>query len=393
MGQSTKSTFTWPFFEQDEIDAVVAVLKSGKVNYWTGEEGKTFEKEFSDYIGTRYAVALSNGTIALELALRAIGIGGEDEVVVSPRTFIATAGAVMLRGARPVFADVDRESGNITAETIRPVLSDRTRAIIPVHLAGWPCDMDPIMELAREKGLIVIEDCAQAQGAEYKGRKVGSIGDIGCFSFCQDKIITTGGEGGMVTTDNKEYWERVWSFKDHGKNYNTVFNKKHPPGFRWLHETLGTNARMTEMQAAIGRVVLRKLPHRLKIRRRNAGIYARRFSTLSALYLPAPPSDLKHAYYRYYFYVFPEKLKPDWDRDRIMKEVTARGRPCFSGTCCEVYREKVFTEAGLQPGERLSNARFLTDNSLMLPVHPALRREDIEDIAGTVAGIVEEVTA
>jgi len=383
----------WPFFEKDEIEAVVTVLTSGKVNYWTGEEGRNFEKEFAGFVGTRHAVALANGTVAIELALRAAEIGEGDEVIVPPRSFIATAGVVMLCGARPVFADVDRESGNITAETIRLVLTDRIRAIIPVHLAGRPCEMDPIMKLAKEHGLVVIEDCAQAHGAEYHGRRVGAIGDMGAFSFCQDKIITTGGEGGMVTTNNREYWERVWSFKDHGKSYEAVFNREYPPGFRWLHESIGTNARMTEMQAAIGRVALRKLPRWLEVRRRNAGIYTRRFSGLSALHLPKVPSGFNHACYRYYFYVVPERLKSGWDRDRIMREVNALGRPCFSGTCCEIYLEKAFVKAGLQPDERLPNARFLTENSLMLPVHPALNSEDVEDIADTVACVVERATA
>ena len=390
MEQRNKPSPNWPFFERDEIDAVVAVLKSGKVNYWTGEEGKNFEKEYADYTGTRYAVALSNGTVALELALKAAGVGEGDEVVVAPRTFIATASAVALCGARPVFADLDRESGNITAETIRPVLTSRTRAIIPVHLGGWPCDMDPIMELARKNGLVVIEDCAQAHGAEYHGRPVGSIGDMGAFSFCQDKIITTGGEGGMITTDNEEYWNRIWSLKDHGKSYQAVFNSEHPPGFRWLHESFGTNARMTEMQAAIGRIAVAKLPRWLEIRRRNAEIYARHLSGLSALHIPTPSEDIKHAWYRFYLYVIPERLKPDWSRDRIMLELEKSGRPGRSGTCCEIYREKAFSGADLQPKERLPQARWLTENSLMLPVHPALSGEEIEDIAETVSRVVKE---
>jgi dTDP-4-amino-4,6-dideoxygalactose transaminase len=392
MEQRKISFPTWPFFEQDEIDAVVAVLKSGKVNYWTGEEGKNFEKEYADYTGTRYSVALSNGTIALELALKAAGIGEEDEVVVAPRTFIATASAVALRGARPVFADVDRERGNITAETIRPVLTSRTRAIIPVHLGGWPCDMDPIMELARENGLVVIEDCAQAHGAEYHGRRVGSIGDMGAFSFCQDKIITTGGEGGMITTDNEEYWNLIWSLKDHGKSYQAVFNREHPPGFRWLHESFGTNARMTEMQAAIGRRALSKLPRWLEIRRRNAEIYTRHLSGLSAVHIPTPSVDIKHAWYRFYLYVIPERLKSDWSRDRIMNEIGKLGRPGLSGTCCEIYLEKAFSAMDLCPVDRLPNARWLTENSLMLPVHPALSSGDIEDIAETVARVIEEAS-
>ncbi len=392
MKERTEPYSNWPFFEPDEIAAVVKVLKSGKVNYWTGDEGKSFEQEFADFTGSRYAVALSNGTVSLELALTAAGVEEGDEVVVAPRTFIATAGAAVLRGARPVFADVDRDSGNITAETIRTVLTSRTRAIIPVHLGGWPCDMDPIIELARGKKLVVIEDCAQALGAEYHGRKAGSIGDIGSFSFCQDKIITTGGEGGMVTTDNPEYWERIWSLKDHGKSFQAVFNRTHPPGFRWLHESIGTNARMTEMQAAIGRVALKKLSRWLDIRRHHAGIYDRRLAGLPALYIPVPPPGMRHAYYRYYAYLVPDRLKPGWDRDRIIRELSDRGYPGRSGTCCEIYREKAFEREDLRPARPLPNARFLSGHSLMLPVHPALSAEDVKDIADQVARILEEAT-
>jgi len=392
MKEREEPFLSWPFFEDDEIAAALAVLKSGKVNYWTGEEGKSFEKEYAAYTGTRYAIALSNGTVALEMALKAAGVGEGDEVVVAPRTFIASASSVALCGARPIFSDVDRESGNISAATISPVLTSRTRAIIPVHLGGWPCDMDPIMDLARKNGLVVIEDCAQAHGAKYHGRRVGSIGDMGAFSFCQDKIITTGGEGGMITTDNEDYWERIWSFKDHGKSYQAVFNREHPPGFRWLHESFGTNARMTEMQASIGRVALTKLPRWLGMRRRNAEIYTRLLSGLSAIHIPNPPLDIKHACYRFYLYIIPERLKPDWSRDRIMNEVGKLGRPGLSGTCCEIYLEQAFSAAELQPGDRLPNARWLTENSLMLPVHPALSREDIEDIAGTVAQVVKEAS-
>src|SRR5208282_1519874 len=263
---------SWPYFEADEIEAAASVLRSGKVNYWTGDLGRRFEDEFAAYVGCRHAVALSNGTVALELALHALGVGAEDEVITTSRTFIASASCAVMRGARPVLADVDRDSQNITAETIRAALSPRTKAIIAVHLAGWPCDMDPILRLAGERGLKVIEDCAQALGATYKGRPVGSMGDAAAFSFCQDKIMTTGGEGGMMTTHNEEVWKRAWSFKDHGKSYDAVHRRAHPPGFRWLHESFGTNWRMTEMQSAIGRVALRKVAAWVEIRRRNAAI-------------------------------------------------------------------------------------------------------------------------
>ena len=248
----------WPYFSQDEIDAVTRVLNSGRVNYWTGDEGRQFEAEFAAFVGCKHAVAVANGTVALELALEALGIGPGDEVVVTSRTFIASASCAVMRGATPVMADVDWDSQNITAETIRAVLSPRTRAIIAVHLAGWPCDMDPILEIAREHGLKVIEDCAQALGAVYKGRPVGSMGDVNAFSFCQDKILTTGGEGGMLTTNHTDLWSRAWAFKDHGKSYEAVYRRQHPPGYRWLHESFGTNWRLTEMQSAMGRVLLQE---------------------------------------------------------------------------------------------------------------------------------------
>lgn len=262
----------WPYYSADEINAVNAVLCSGKVNYWTGEECRQFEKEFASFCNCSYAIALANGTVALELALRALDIGSGDEVVVPSRTFVATASSVVNCGARPVFADVDRHSQNITADTIQKVLSSNTKAIIPVHLAGWPCDMDTILELAAKYKLKVIEDCAQAHGATYKGRPVGSLGDVAAFSFCQDKIISTGGEGGMLVTNNQDIWNKAWSFKDHGKSYDAIYNQTHPPGFRWLHRSFGSNLRMTEMQAAIGRMQLRKLPQWHKQRNLNAEV-------------------------------------------------------------------------------------------------------------------------
>ena len=243
----------WPSFSGEEADAVKNVLLSNKVNYWTGDESRKFEHEFAKWCGVSHAVALANGTLALDAALKALGIGPGDEVVVTPRTFIASISCVVNAGAKPVFADVDADSGNITAESIAKVLTSKTKAIICVHLAGWPCDMDPIMAVAERHHLKVIEDCAQAHGAVYKGRSVGSIGHIGAWSFCQDKIMTTGGEGGMVTTNDEILWRKMWAYKDHGKSYEAVYEREHPPGFRWVHESFGTNWRMLEVQAAIGR--------------------------------------------------------------------------------------------------------------------------------------------
>ena len=260
----------WPCFTQEEADAVHRVLLSQKVNYWTGRECREFECEFAAWLGTTYAVALANGTLALDVALKAMGVGQGDEVVVTPRTFLASASCVVTAGATPVFADVDPESQNITADTIRAVLTPRTKVVICVHLAGMPCDLDPIMALAAEKGLYVIEDCAQAHGARYKGRAVGSIGHVGTWSFCQDKIMTTGGEGGMVTTSDRELWSRMWSYKDHGKSWEAVYERQHPPGFRWVHESFGTNWRMLEMQAVIGRIQLKRMADWTAARTANA---------------------------------------------------------------------------------------------------------------------------
>lgn len=387
-----QNIFSWPYYEQDEIDAVTKVLSSGKVNYWTGEEGKLFEKEFAEFVGTKYAVALANGTLALEAALLGLDIGSGDEVIVTPRTFMASASCVVMCGATPVFADVDPISQNITAEMIKRVITPKTKAIICVHLAGWPCDMDPILALAKEHNLKVIEDCAQAHGAEYKGRKVGSIGDIGAFSFCQDKIMTTGGEGGMLTTNDKDLWEWVWSFKDHGKNYDTVFHHKHPPGFRWLHEDFGTNWRLTEMQSAIGRLQLRKLPNWLERRRRFAKMFNHAFQKIPGLRITIPDENIFHAYYRYYVFTQPENLKSDWSRDKIMQWIIEEGFPCFSGSCSEIYREKAFEKYQLQPKNRLTVAKILGDTSLMFLLHPTLTDELIERIADVTKRVMSQAS-
>lgn len=380
----------WPSFGAEEVEAAAAVLRSGKVNYWTGDEGRQFEREFADMVGCRHAIALTNGTVALELALYALGVGPGDEVVTTCRTFIASASAIVMRSATPVIADVDRESQNLTAETVRQVLTPRTRAIIAVHLAGWPCDMEPLMQLAREHGLKVIEDCAQAQGAIYRGRRVGSIGDIAAFSFCQDKIMSTGGEGGMLTTDDTALWERAWAFKDHGKSYQAVFQREHPPGFRWLHESFGTNWRLTEMQSAIGRVLLRKLPGWLEQRRRNAAILTDRLGRIPALRIPMPPKEVGHAYYKFYGFLNPERLRDGWTRDRIFETIAARGVPCFSGSCSEIYLEKAFQSAGLGPANRHSVARELGETSLMFLVHPTLRQADMEETCRVAAEVLDE---
>jgi dTDP-4-amino-4,6-dideoxygalactose transaminase len=376
----------WPSFGQAEIEAAASVLRSGKVNYWTGQEGRLFEKEFADFAGCRYAVALANGSVALELALYALEIGPGDEVIVPSRTFVASASCVAMRGATPVFADVDRDSQNITAESIRRALSPRTRAVVVVHLAGWPCEMDPILEVAKQYGLKVIEDCAQAQGAAYKGKPIGSIGHMAAFSFCQDKIMTTCGEGGMLTTNDPALWERAWSFKDHGKNHRAMSQPHTSSGFRWVHDSVGTNWRMTEMQSAVGRTLLSRIPEHLQRRRHLAGLLTRAFSRMPALRVTTPPPDVDHAYYKYYVFLRPERLQEGWNQLRIIEAINAEGVPCQAGSCSEIYLENAFQ--GLGPAMRLTTARELGETSLMFMVHPTLTEQDMQDVASAVEKVM-----
>jgi len=381
----------WPYYSENQIATVAEVLRSGKVNYWTGEEGRNFEKEFAEYCHTRYAVAVANGTVALELALRALDIGPGDDVVVPSSTFVATASAVALCGARPVFADVDPDSQNITVDTILPVLSPHTKAIIAVHLAGWPCEMDPILELAAKYNFKVIEDCAQAHGATYKGRPVGSLGDVAAFSFCQDKIISTGGEGGMLVTNNHKVWEKAWSFKDHGKSFAAVHSQHHLPGFRWLHHSFGTNLRMTEMQAAIGRLQLEKLPEWHSRRRQIAARLTRCFEKIPAFRVVKSPVHIEHAYYKYTVFVRSEVLNMEWNRDRIMGAINAEGIPCFTGSCAEVYLEKAFDSDHLRPANRLPVASKLGKTELSFLVHPTLLDDEIETTCEVVESVLMDV--
>ena len=370
----------WPCFSQEEADTVSSVLLSNKVNYWTGTEGREFEKEFAEFADTKYAIAVANGTLALDLALQALGLGKGDEVVVTSRTFIASISAIINAGATPVFADVELDSQNISRRTIEPVLTKKTKAIICVHLAGWPCEMEEIMSLANERELLVIEDCAQAHGTLYNGKSVGSFGHMSAWSFCQDKIMTTGGEGGMVTTNDELLWRKAWAYKDHGKSYAAVYEKEHPPGYRWLHESFGTNWRLTEMQSAIGRIQLKKMPHWTTVRNQHANKIHAVCNKYDWLRVPTLPQNIQHAYYKCYAFIRPEKLPRGITRDEVIKRLNEAQVPCFSGSCSEVYKEKAFDETDLRPKEPLKNAIELGDTSLMFLVHPTLTTQEIESI-------------
>jgi dTDP-4-amino-4,6-dideoxygalactose transaminase len=380
----------WPSFTKEEADKVSEVLLSNKVNYWTGKEGREFEKKFAAFADSKYAVALGNGTLALDIALKAMDIGAGDEVITTPRTFLASASSIVTADAKPVFADVDLNSQNITAESIDTVLTENTKAVIVVHLAGMPAEMDEIMALSKKHGFYVIEDCAQAHGAKYKGRSVGSIGHVGAWSFCQDKIMTTGGEGGMVTTNGEALWKAMWSYKDHGKSWDAIYNQEHSPGFRWLHTSFGTNWRMTEMQAAIGKIQLT----RMKLWTESRQCYAKQLDEVASQFelirLVEVPEYSEHAEYKHYMFIKPELLAEGWTRDRIVNEIVEAGVPCFQGSCSEVYLEKAFDDTGFRPKQRLVNAKELGETSLMFLVHPTLTSPEIDKSCVVLAKILKQ---
>jgi dTDP-4-amino-4,6-dideoxygalactose transaminase len=382
----------WPCYDDAEKAAVMEVMDTNKVNYWTGQECRKFEQEFASFAGTDYAVALANGTLALDLAWHALNMPKGSEVIVTSRTFMASVSSIVLAGLVPVFADVNLDSQNIDVASIAPLINAKTKAILCVHLAGWPCEMDGILVLAKQHELYVVEDCAQAHGASYRGKPVGSMGDIGAWSFCQDKIMTTVGEGGMVTTNNKAYWRLMWEFKDHGKSWDAVYEKQHPPGFRWLHETFGTNWRMTEIQATVGRQQLTKMPQWTATRTAYAMEILNAAKQCKALRVPGIPDYIQHAFYKCYVFVKPDELKEGWSRDRIIQSIEALGVPCFSGSCSEVYLEKAFTDSGLVPLNPLVNARKLGETSLMFLVHPTLKQTEIDLTCKVITQVMAEAS-
>lgn len=376
---------TWPHYEADEIAAATEVLTSGRVNQWTGEKVKAFERAFADYIGQPHGVAVFNGTVALELALIALGIGPGDEVIVTPRSFIASASTVTTVGATPIFADVDPDSGNISAETIAPMIGPRTRAILPVHLGGWPADMPAIMALAERHNLKVIEDCAQSQGATIEGRHAGSFGDAAAFSFCQDKIMTTGGEGGLVLFRDQDAWSRAWSYKDHGKSLARLAAPAEKPGFRFVHDSIGTNWRMIEIQAAIGLVQLSKLERWNAMRARRAEIWQAGLGNISCLRMPGPRKGIRHAWYKLHTFLKPERLKSGVTRDDVLSALLANGIRTFSGGCSEIYLEKAFADRR-EPTRPIAKA--LGETNLMFEVHPTLDEAALAETARRAAGII-----
>ena len=383
----------WPYYSPTEIEAAKNVLKSGKVNYWTGNVTKNFENNFSKWCNTNYGIALANGSLALTSAYLSIGLKRGDEFITTPRSFIATTSSAALFGAIPKFADVDKDSGCITAKTIEPLITKKTKAISIVHLGGWPADMKAICELASANKIPVIEDCAQAHGAKInsgsKLQNVGSFGDVAAWSFCQDKIISTGGEGGMVTTNNKEIWLKIWSLKDHGKDYELVHTQNQNSGFRWLHENFGTNLRLTEFQSALGDIQLSYINSNWGKRNKNALYLAKNLSKFNSLRIPLPSSELRHAWYRFYVYLKPKYISENWSRDRIINEINNLGYPAFSGSCGEIYNENCLKDF---KNGNLKNAKELSDTSLAFLIHPNITKIQIQNYSQAICKVISLAT-
>ena len=385
----TEKFSKWPIFSREEIKAAKNTLQSGKVNYWTGKQGKFFEEKFAQYCNVKYAIAVSNGTVALDLALIALEIKKGDEIIVTPRTYVSTVLCIINIGAKPIFADVDDNSGNITSNSIKECISKKTKAIICVHIGGFPCEMDPIVRLSKKNKVPLIEDCSQVHGGKYKNKSLGSFGDIGTWSFCQDKIISTGGEGGMITTNKKKLWKKMWSYKDHGKNFNKVYKKNNSIGFKWLHDFNGSNYRMTEFQATIGIIQLKKLNNwNLKRNNNSKKIIniCEKFS--QSLRVTNVPKHINHAWYRCYVYVIQSGLKPKWNRNRIMFEINKLSIPCQVGTCPEVYKERIFKKNNIQPKKKLKNIEELSKSSLAFFVHPNLTIKEINKTCKAINSVM-----
>lgn len=378
----------WPHFEQDEIDLVIDVLRSGKTNTWVGEHVAKFENEFANYINMPFALAVANGTLALELALLCLDIQPGDEVIVPSKSYVATASAVAIRGAKPIFADIELDTHNISLDSIKKSVTEKTKAIIVVHIAGTPCEMDSIVEFVRENNLYLIEDCAQAHGAEYKSKKVGSFGDASAFSFCQDKIISTGGEGGMLLLKDESLWRRAWSYRDHGKDYDIMKSANKINGFPWPHTSIGSNWRITEMQAAIGRLQLKKLPEMLLRRRENAEYFLNKISKISGVIVPQFPDAIKNSFYRTYVCLDVEKMKDKWDRNRVINEINEIGLVCNIGSCNAIYKEKAFGSDNYHI-ESFPNASWIEPRVISFLSHHRLNKKHMDRIAEHFSNVMK----
>ena len=371
-----KNKYIWPIVSSREINVINKVLKSNKLNYWSGHRCQEFESKFAKYFQIKHAISLANGSVALDIAIKCLGLKKNSEVIVTPRSYISSVTSVLNNNLKPVFVDIDLNSQNIESEHIEKKITKNTKAILLVHLGGMPCNIHKIISLAKKHKLKIIEDCSQAHGAKINNRYVGSFGDLAVWSLCNDKILNTIGEGGVIATNNFNYFKKLWGFKDCGKNYTKLLNRKKQFKFRWVHDYEGTNLRMTEIQAAVGIYQLTKLKEWVKKRNLNANKINNVCKNFKSVIIQKVPKNFYHSYYRNYIFLNFKFIKKKWTRELILKYLNKIGIECDVGSCPEIYREKYLKSKKLNFPKRLKNAHFLGRNSISFKVHPDIYKNN-----------------
>lgn len=378
----------WPNYDVNILTKITTLLQSGKTNYLVGKEGLLFEKNFSKFYKIKYANAVANASLGLELSLLSLNLNKGDEVIVTPRSYHSSVSCVIRAGLTPVFADIDRQTMNICPKSIRKNISKKTKAIICVHLYGMPCKMNDIIKLSKEYKIKVIEDCSQAHGSKIGRKYVGSFGDISVFSYCQDKIISTGGEGGMIATNNKKLNDKIWSLKEIGKNkdkfikINSLSNN-----FPYVHDTIGTNARITEIQSCIGNYQLKKLKNYIRVRNENAKIFFNKLKNCKYLIIPNHNSQIIHSYYRYTVIINNKKLS----RSILMKNLKKKGVTCTVGGCPTIYNERYFVKNFNINKKNYPNAEYLKNRTLSFLVDQTINKKDIKKVCSILLDQINKI--
>ena len=362
----------WPKFTDKEINLVKKILKSGKINQWTGNYNKLFSNAFKKSVRQKYAIPICNGSLALDLAVRSLNLKPFSQILVTSRSFVATAKCITNNHHHPIFLDESSEYSGICLKDLKKKFNKKVKAIICAHIGGYPNKIDEIKSFAKEKNIFLIEDCSQSHGGNYKNKPLGSFSDISVWSFCQDKIISTGGEGGMITTNNKKIYEYCNQFKDHGKNFNKMNNKKYKYSFKYLHDFNGTNLRLTEIQCAMGLIQLSNLKKNLITRRKFVKellLVLQNYKYIKIM----PYSKINDcSWYRLYFTINFKKIKKT--REEVLALLNSNRITSNSGTCCELYKEKIFKN--FKTTEK-KYCNYLAKNSIALVIHPFLNKKEI----------------
>ena len=360
----------WPNFSKDLVSKVGKILSSGKINYTNGQYGKKFEKEFSKFVGNKYSIAICNGTAALEVAIKSLKLPKNSEIIVTARSFFASAACIVNTGHIPIFADIDLLTQNISLHDIKKKISKKTKAIICVHLAGIPCNMHDIKKLGNKNKIKIIEDCAQAHGASLDNKQVGSFGDVSTWSFCNDKIISTLGEGGMISTNNKKIYDFCKTYINHG---SVLQNKKNSEKFIYNKDYFGTNLRITEIQSIAG---LEQLKNLKKVQIKREKMSKSYFHIISKyqnyIYSYFPSRNIKCAWYRFYFFLKTDVKDYQKIRFKIIKNLKRNNLKCFTGSCPEIYLEKSFKKLKNFKVTRLINSKILGQTSIALDINHTL---------------------